>query len=124
MPARVLSKAAQDPQRCMVPLMQLESDEIIEASLLGPADDRPITPQPQKKKKKKQYSLGINLSLKKVQRLPCLPQSIPKAQNWRNQPSSPMLQVHLAFHPQSPTPKVTIPGIPGEPGIGLEHNIC
>ena len=28
----------------MGPLMQLDSDKIVEASLLGPADDRPITP--------------------------------------------------------------------------------
>ena len=28
----------------MAPLMQLDCDEIIEASLLGPANDRPITP--------------------------------------------------------------------------------
>ena len=40
---RVLCEAAQDLQRCMAPLMWLDSDEIIEASLLGPAYNRPIT---------------------------------------------------------------------------------
>ena len=37
----VLCDAAWDLQRCMVPLMHLEGDEIMEALLLGPADDRP-----------------------------------------------------------------------------------
>ena len=44
MPPRVLCKTAQGPQRCMATLMWLDSDEIMEASLLGPADERPIMP--------------------------------------------------------------------------------
>ena len=43
-PPRVLCRAEWDLQRCMAPLMWLDSDEIIEASLLGPANNRPITP--------------------------------------------------------------------------------
>ena len=41
MPPGVLCNAALDLQRCMVPLMHLEGDEIVEASLLGPTYDRP-----------------------------------------------------------------------------------
>ena len=43
MPSRVLCDAAWDLQRCMVPLMHLEGDEIVEALLLGPTDDGPRT---------------------------------------------------------------------------------
>ena len=41
MPPGDLCNAAQDLQRCMVPLMHLEGVEIVEASQLGLADDRP-----------------------------------------------------------------------------------
>ena len=47
MPPGVLCNVAQDHQRCMVPLMHLEGDEIVEASLLRPADDEPgMSPTP------------------------------------------------------------------------------
>ena len=36
MTPRVLCNAAHDLQRCMAPLMHLDGDEIVEASLLGP----------------------------------------------------------------------------------------
>ena len=36
MPPRVLCDVAQGPQRCMAPLMHLEGDKIVEASLLWP----------------------------------------------------------------------------------------
>ena len=39
MPPGVLCDVACDLQRCMAPLMCLEGDEIVEASLLGPTDD-------------------------------------------------------------------------------------
>ena len=44
MPPRVLCDAAQDLQRCMALLMWLDRDEIVEASLLGPADNGPRAP--------------------------------------------------------------------------------
>ena len=40
----VLCKAAWDLQKCMVPVMQLEGDEIVKASLLAPTDDLPGVP--------------------------------------------------------------------------------
>ena len=44
MPPGVLCDAAWGLQRCMAPLMQLDGDEIAEASLLRPTDDGPIAP--------------------------------------------------------------------------------
>ena len=44
MPPRVLCEVAWDLQRCMAPLMQLDRDEILEASLLGPTNDKPRMP--------------------------------------------------------------------------------
>ena len=44
MPPRVLCKVAWDLQRCMAPLMQLDRDESVEASLLGPTNDMPWMP--------------------------------------------------------------------------------
>ena len=41
MPSGVLCDMAWDPQRCMVPLMHLKEDDIMEASLLGAADNEP-----------------------------------------------------------------------------------
>ena len=51
----VLCKAVQDLQRCIAPLMWLDGDDIIEASLLGPGTDNRThnALQPQRKK---QYS--------------------------------------------------------------------
>ena len=43
MPLRVLCEPAWDLQRFMAPLMWLNSDDIVEASLFGPTNNRPIT---------------------------------------------------------------------------------
>ena len=44
MPPGVLCNAAWDLKGCMAPLMWLGGDEIVEASLLGPANDGPGVP--------------------------------------------------------------------------------
>ena len=44
-PPKVLCDVAQDLQRCVAPLMWLEWNEIVEASLLGPTDNGPGAPQ-------------------------------------------------------------------------------
>ena len=43
MPPTVLCHAAWDLQRCMVPLIHLDGDEIVETLLLGPTDNAPGT---------------------------------------------------------------------------------
>ena len=70
MPPRVPYQAEQDLQRCMAPIKQLDGDEIVEASLLGPTDDRPITPLTTEEEA---VLLGNELEPKKLQRLPHLP---------------------------------------------------
>ena len=103
------------------PPIQLDSDKIIEASLFGPINDRPIMPPTSEEEA---VLLGNEPELQEALELPHLPLNIPKSRNQRNQLSSLILQVHLPLHPWPQTPRVTGPRIPGEPAIGLELSIC
>ena len=85
MPPTVLCDAAQDLERCMVPMMCLDGDEIVEASLLGPADGVPKTsPTPEEEA----VHLGDELEPQEAEEAticPCEHLGAPKA---KNQPSS------------------------------------
>ena len=93
------------PQRCMPPLMCLDSGEIIEASILGPADDRPITPPTTEEEA---VLLGDKPEPQEALEFTTSPPEWLKPQNWRNQLSSLMVQVHLPLCPWPQTPKVPI----------------
>ena len=96
--------------------MQLDSDETVETSLLGPADNGPIMPLTLEEEA---VLLGDEMEAQKAQEVTMPSPEYPETQNWRNQPSSLMFQVHLPLQPHPHTPRLTIPGIPREPRIGL-----
>ena len=101
----------------MAPLIQLDMDEIMEALLLGPSNERPrMLPTLEEEA----VLLGMNQSPKRLRRLQHLPLNTQKYQSLKNQLSSLMLQVQLALHPWPQTAIVTSPRTPGEPGAELD----
>ena len=105
----------------MAPLIQMDGDEIIEASLLGPANDRPVMSSTIEEEA---VLLRDELGPQKAPEVTMFSSECPKTPEleepteWSDAPSPP------ALHLQPQTPKETIPRIPGEPGIGLEFNVC
>ena len=120
-PPGVLCNAAQDLQRCMASLMQLEGDEIVRALLLGPVDNRPRVPPTSEEEA---LPHGDELEPQEAQEDTTSPLNAQKPPSLKNQPSSLMLQAHLPLQPQHQIPAVTSPRTPEEPGAGLDPSIC
>ena len=120
MPPRVLCDAAWDLQRYMASLMWLDGDEIVEASLLGPTDDKlrvPLTSE------EETLLLGDEPETQEAPKTITSPLNAQKPLNPKNHLSSLMLQAHLLLCPWHQIPIVTSPGTPGEPSAGLDPSI-
>ena len=86
MPPRVLCNAAWELQRCMAPLMWLDGDEILEASLLGPTDDGSGVPPTLEEEA---VLLGDELKPQEATTSPLNAQKPPKLKNLPKQSDAP-----------------------------------
>ena len=120
MPPGVLCNEAWDLQRCMVQLMCLEGGEIVEVSLLGPADDGPgmsLTLE------EEAVLLGDEPDPQEAKEATTFPVNTQKPLNQKNQPSILTLHAHLPPQPQHQVKVVTGLGTPEDPGTGLDPGI-
>ena len=96
MPPGVLFNVMWDHQQCMAPLMWLDRDEFMEASLLGPTDDR-IGGSPTLEEEV--VLLGEELEPQEDSGGYYIPPEAQKSPNLKNHMSSLTLQIHLALCP-------------------------
>ena len=95
--------------------------KVVEASLLGPADDMDHRMSPTWEEEA--VLLGDELEPLEAPEATLCPYEHPGAPNPKNQPSSLKLHAHLPHQPQHLPPVVTNLGIPEEPGTGLSPGI-
>ena len=100
-PPEVLCNVAWDLQRCMAPLMWLDGDEIVEASLPKPADNGPgVCPTSEEEA----VLLGDEPEHKESQEATTSSLNVQESLNMKKQLSSLTLQVHLPHCPCTKLP--------------------